>query len=168
MLYRFGSSKGRKGGFIFVDPRRVASWQRLIAQIVWFCLWGKGISVLPLFLPLTFKPVYGMLVDVVLCYNLQCLKVCCQLCCPNLQLRTMNCDALHAQRFWENLPAPLLAFLWFFYFQIQGLEIKWGNILNAVPQTRFTDIHKLIILFFDILPHFHDQITRNEMSLMNT
>ena len=108
-----------------------------------------------------------MLVDVVLCCNLWRLKVCYRWRHPDLQLHIMNCHYLHTQRFWKNLPTPLLALLWFLYFWIGGLETQRGNMLNAVSQTKFIDVCKLVILFFDILPHFYDQITRNEMSLMN-
>ena len=86
LLHRFGSSKSRKGSFIFVNPQRVASWQRLKAQIIILCLQGEGNLVLPLFLPLIFRSVYGMLTDDVLCCNLQRLKVSRWLCCPDLQL----------------------------------------------------------------------------------
>ena len=80
---------------------------------------------------------------------------------------TLYCDFLHVQRFWANLPAPLLALLWFLCFWIQSLEIQWGNIFNVVWQTQIIDVCKLIIFFSNILLHFHDQITRSKMSLKN-
>ena len=115
--------KVRKAVSFFVDLRRVACWQRLIARIIRICQWGKRILVLLFFLLLTFKLVYGILVEVVCCCNLRRLKVCNRLCCPDLQLHTMNFDFLHAQRFWENLPVILLVLLWLLWFRIQGLEI---------------------------------------------
>ena len=89
---------------------------------------------------LTFKPTYGMLGNIDLCCNLQCMKVCCRFFSWFTIICSLNCDFLHAQRFWNDLLKPLLALLWFLCFRIWGLEIHWGNVFNAVLQTRFTDI----------------------------
>ena len=81
---------------------------------------------------------------------------------PNIVLWLLTCPKI-----WMNFPVPLLALLWFLCFWIQELEIEWGNIFNFVQPTRITDVHKLVIFFFNILLHFHDQIIRNEMTLKN-
>ena len=55
-LHDFGSSKGRKGGSIFVDFQREISWRCLIALSIWFCLQGDGGLVFLYLISLTFKP----------------------------------------------------------------------------------------------------------------
>ena len=40
-----------------------------------------------------------------------------------------------------------------------------GNNFRAVLHTRFIDIYNFVILFHEILPNFHDQITMSETSL---
>ena len=90
----------------------VASRWRLIAQIIRFCLQGDGSLVLLLFLPLTLKPIYDMLVVIVLYHDLQFMKVCRWLCFPDLQLHSLYHDFLLARRFWKNFPAPLLGVCW--------------------------------------------------------
>lgn len=159
------SSKGRRYGFNFVDPWRVTFWQRLGTQSTQFCLQGEGALVLLLFLPLTIKPLYGMFVEMGLYCELWCLKVWHRLFLQDLQISALYHDFLHAQRFYANLLEPLLALLCFLCFQIWGLEIHWGNIFNVDQQTQIITVRKLVIFFFNILLHFHDQITRSEMSL---
>ena len=122
-------------------------------------------SIFFLSLSWTLKPKYEMLVDVSLYLELRSLKVWRWLCLPSLQFRTLYCDFLHARRFYANLPAPLLALLWFLCFRMRGLDIQWGNIFNAVHQTWIIDVRKLVIFFFNTLLHFHDQTTRSGMSL---
>ena len=92
------------------------------------------------------------------------LKIWRWLCLPDLQLRTLYCDFLHAQRMCANLPALLLVLLWFLCLEIQGLEIHQGNTSNTDQQTWVTDVCKLAIFFSNALLHFPDQITRSEMS----
>ena len=69
------SLKGKRDGFNFVDLRRVTSWQRLSARSIQFRLQGEGVLELLLFLPLTSKPLYEVLVKMGLYRELHCLKV---------------------------------------------------------------------------------------------
>ena len=94
------------------------------------------------------------------------MKVCPWLYLLELQLHSLYHKLFFKKRFWENIPAPFLILLWFFCLWRGGLEIHSGNKFNAVLQTRFTNVRKLVVLFFEILPHSHDQITMNGISLM--
>ena len=157
--------KDKRDNFNFVYPRTVISWQWLRERSIRFCLQGKGALVLPLFLPLTIKPLYRMLVGMGLYCDPRHLKVWRRLCFLDLQFCTLYRDFLHARRFCANLPAMLLDLLWFLGFLIWGLEIHWGNIFNVdqLAWTTYVSIH--VIFFFTALSQLHDQITRSEMSL---
>ena len=129
-----------------------------------FCLQGERTLVLPLFLPLTIKPLYGMLLEMGLYYDSRHLKVWRRLCVPDLQFRTLYPDFLHVWRFCVNLPAPLFDWQWFLGFLIWGLVIHWGNIFNIDWQAWTTDVLKHVFFFFTALLQLHDQINRSEMS----
>ena len=148
----------------FVFSCAVISWQWLREQSIRFCLQGEGGLVLPLFLPLTFKPLYEMLVEIGLYRDLWHFKVWHWLCLPDLQFRTSYCDFLHARWFCANLPALLLDLRWYLGFLIRGLEIHWGKIFNVDWQTRTIDVSRCVTFIFTALLQLYGQITRSEMS----
>ena len=161
LLPMLSSSKGKRDDFNFVSSRTIISWRWLREQSIQFCLWGERALVLPLFFPLTIKPLYVMLVEMGLYCDPRHLKVWRWLCLSDLQFRASYRDFLHAQRFSANFPAPLLGLWWFLNFLIWGLEIHWGNMFNVDQQDWTTDVPELKTFFFTALLQLHDQITRS-------
>ena len=159
------SSKGKRDDFRFVFSRALISGRWLREQSTQFCLQGEGGLVLPLFFPLTIKPLYGMLVEMGLYYGLCCLKEWRRLCLPDLQFLTSYCDFLHARGFCANLPAPLLDLRWYLGILIRGLDIYWGKIFNADRQICIINVPRCVIFFFAVLLQLYNQITRSEMSI---
>ena len=158
-------SKGKRGDFNFVISRTVLSWRWLIEWSILFCLQGEVVLELFPFLPLTIKPLYGMLIEMNLYCNPRHLKLWRRLCLPDLQFPTSYCDFLHVRRFCANLPAPLLDLRWFLCFLIRVLENHWGNTFNVDRQTWTIDVPKNVIFFFVALLQLYNQITRSEMNL---
>ena len=96
-----------------------ASLRWMLAQIIWYYLWGGGTLYPPLVLVLTFNT--GSNNSVVLsCLQILCALWCTEvgqsvetfllilLCLPDLQLHLLKQDSLLAQRFHEYFPAPWL------------------------------------------------------------